>query len=61
MASALALAAIEEAQEDYPEDDPLPIYGEMPYEYYGDSMLGGQDYQTAYQAANEKCKELNRK
>ncbi|MGI0492099.1 hypothetical protein ACN4EG_09820 [Alkalinema pantanalense CENA528] len=53
-------AAIEEAQEDYPEDDPLPIYGEMPYEYYGDVMLGGKAYQTAYEAAKAKSQELNR-
>ena len=44
-------AAIEEAQEDYPEDEPLPIYGAAPYEYYGDVMLGGKDYLNAYQAA----------
>ncbi|MBW4611956.1 MAG: hypothetical protein KME21_01460 [Desmonostoc vinosum HA7617-LM4] len=52
-------AIIEESQEDYPEDDPLPIYGEPPYEYYGDVMLGGQDYLDAYQAAETKCKEIN--
>lgn len=52
-------AAVEEALEDYPEDPPLPIYEESPYEYYGDQMLGGQNYQAAYQAALEKCQELN--
>lgn len=53
-------AAIEEAKEDYPEDDPLPIYGTAPYEYYGDLMLGGKDYLTAYNAAVAKCLELKR-
>lgn len=53
-------AAVEEAQEDYPEDDPLPIYGPPPYEYYGDVMLGGKAYQAAYEAALAKCQELNR-
>lgn len=52
-------AAVEEAQEDYPEDDPLPIYGAPPYEYYGDVMLGGADYATAYAAVEAKCRELN--
>jgi len=52
-------AAIEEAKEDYPEDEPLPIYGSQPYEYYGDIMLGGKEYLTAYEAAVAKCKELN--
>lgn len=52
-------AIIEESQEDYPEDDPLPIYGEPPYEYYGDVMLGGKSYLEAYQAAEAKCIELN--
>ena len=52
-------AAIEEAEEDYPEDDPLPIYGSSPYEYYGDVMLGGKEYKEAYEAANAKNKELN--
>ncbi|MBR8833046.1 MAG: hypothetical protein DSM106950_03120 [Stigonema ocellatum SAG 48.90 = DSM 106950] len=52
-------AIIEESQEDYPEDDPLPIYGNPPYEYYGDVMLGGKDYLEAYQAAEAKCRELN--
>jgi hypothetical protein len=54
-------AIIEESQEDYPEDDPLPIYGNPPYEYYGDVMLGGQEYLEAYQAAEAKCKELSQK
>jgi hypothetical protein len=53
-------ATVEEAKEDYPEDDPLPIYGKMPYEYYGDIMLGGKDYQSAYEAAKAKARELNR-
>jgi hypothetical protein len=54
-------AAVEEAKEDYPEDNPLPIYGSMPYEYYGDVMLGGQEYLDAYQAAELKCRELNQR
>ncbi len=52
-------AIIEESQEDYPEDDPLPIYGEPPYAYYGDVMLGDQDYLVAFQAAEDKCQEVN--
>jgi hypothetical protein len=51
---------VEEAKEDYPEDEPLPIYGKMPYEYYGDLMLGGKVYQDAYEAAKAKSRELNR-
>ncbi|MBD2595246.1 hypothetical protein BCD64_12180 [Nostoc sp. MBR 210] len=51
-------AIIEESKEDYPEDDPLPIYGTTPYEYYGDVMLGGKEYLAAYQAAEAKCQEL---
>jgi hypothetical protein len=51
--------AIELAQEDYPEDDPLPIYGSEPYDYYGDVMLGGQEYTVAFEAAKTKCRELN--
>ncbi|HYW19735.1 MAG TPA: hypothetical protein VE956_10560 [Nodularia sp. (in: cyanobacteria)] len=51
-------AIMEESKEDYPEDDPLPIYGDAPYEYYGDVMLGGQEYLAAYQAAEAKCQEL---
>ncbi len=50
-------AAVEEAREDYPEDDPLPIYGAGPYEYYGDLMLGGKDYLEAYEAAMVKCRQ----
>jgi hypothetical protein len=52
-------AAIEEAEEDYPEDEPLPIYGATPYDYYGDVMLGGQEYTAAFAAAQAKCRELN--
>jgi hypothetical protein len=52
-------SAIEEAKEDYPEDDPLPIYGKQPYDYYGDVMLGGADYTAALAAAQTKCRELN--
>jgi hypothetical protein len=44
-------AAVEEAKEDYPEDPALPIYGKTPYEYYGNVMLGGQEYLKAYEAA----------
>lgn len=51
---------LEEAKEDYPEDPPLPIYSAMPYEFYGDLMLGGKPYQVAFDAAQAKCKELNR-
>ncbi len=51
-------AAIEVAQEDYPEDDPLPIYGSEPYQYYGDLMLGGREYEAAHQAAENRCKQL---
>ncbi len=53
-------AIIEESKEDYPEDEPLPIYGDAPYEYYGNVMLGGKDYLDAYQAAEAKCQQLNR-
>ncbi|MBW4679205.1 MAG: hypothetical protein KME19_03695 [Microcoleus vaginatus WJT46-NPBG5] len=53
-------AILEESKEDYPEDDPLPIHGDPPYEYYGDVMLGGKDYQTAYNLAVAKCTELNK-
>ncbi len=52
-------AILEESKEDYPEDDPLPVYGDSPYEYYGDLMLGGSEYQSAYLLATAKCKELN--
>ena len=52
-------AAVEEAQEDYPDDDPLPIYGSTPYAYYGDVMLGGEEYLNAYEVAEAKCRELN--
>lgn len=52
--------AIEEAEEDYPEDDALPVYGAMPYEYYGDLMLGGKEYLRAFEAAEAKCKDLNK-
>lgn len=53
------IAAVEEAKEDYPEDNPLPVYGKMPYEYYGEVMLGGKDYQVAYQAALAFSQEIN--
>lgn len=52
-------AAVEEAKEDYPEDNPLPIYGTAPYEYYGDVMLGGKEYQDAFKAAEAKCREIS--
>ncbi len=52
-------AILEESKEDYPEDDPLPIYGDAPYEYYGDVMLGGKQYLSAYESAVAKCQELN--
>lgn len=52
-------AILEESKEDYPEDDPLPVYGDQPYEYYGDLMLGGTDYQIAYDLASVKSRELN--
>ncbi len=52
-------AAIEEAQEDYPEDEPLPIYGSAPYTYYGDLMLGGKEYLDAFETATAKARELN--
>jgi hypothetical protein len=32
----------------------------MPYEYYGDRMLGGADYQAAYEEALAKSRELNK-
>jgi hypothetical protein len=51
--------AVEEAKEDYPDDDPLPIYGAAPYTYYGDVMLGGQEYTAAHEAASAKCRALN--
>ncbi|MBD2460568.1 hypothetical protein H6G89_05875 [Oscillatoria sp. FACHB-1407] len=51
-------AAIEEAQEDYPEDPPLPVYGSQPYEYYGDVMLGGKEYMEAYTLAQATLKAL---
>ncbi len=54
-------AAIEEAKEDYPEDDPLPIYGGAPesYDYYGDVMLGDKAYSTAFEAAKVACRKFN--
>jgi len=52
--------SIEEALEDYPEDEALPVYGNTPYEYYGDVMLGNADYLIAHKAAEAKCRELNR-
>ena len=52
-------AAVEEAEEDYPDDPPLPIYGSQPYEYYGDVMLGGQEYLAAQAAAVAKRRELD--
>lgn len=48
-------AAIDEAKEDYPEDDPLPIYGPLPHEYYGTKMMGGKAYQDAFSAAESHC------
>lgn len=51
-------AALEDAKEDYPDDEPLPVYGYTPYEYYGEVMLGGKEYQDAYKQAQAKCKTL---
>ncbi|MEA5580752.1 hypothetical protein VB620_05275 [Nodularia harveyana UHCC-0300] len=51
-------AIVEESKEDYPEDHPLPIYGEAPYKYYGNVMLGGEEYLVAFQAAEAKCQEI---
>jgi hypothetical protein len=51
---------VDESKEDYPEDDPLPVYGDAPYDYYGDIMLGGKNYLEAYQAAEAKCREINK-
>ena len=53
-------AALEEAKEDYPDDEPLPIYGDPPYEYYGEVMLGGNSYKDALEQAESKCRELNK-
>ena len=53
-------AAVEEAKEDYPDDDSLPIYGSQPYEYYGDVMLGGKEYVEAQAAAEAKRRELGK-
>jgi hypothetical protein len=53
-------AIVEESKEDYPEDDPLPVYGNAPYEYYGDVMLGDREYLEAHQQAQTKCLELNK-
>lgn len=52
-------AVVEEDIEDYPLDNPLPVYGASPYEYYGDLMLGGADYSAAHRDAIAKCQELN--
>lgn len=54
-------AVVEEDIEDYPDDNPLPVYGASPYEYYGDLMLGGADYSAAHSEAIAKCQELNSK
>lgn len=48
-------AIVEEALEDYPEDNPLPAYGAAPYEYYGELMLGGIEYLAAHKEAVAKC------
>ena len=54
------IAAVEEAQEDYPEDEALPVYDALPHEYYGNVMMGGKNYSEAYNEAQAKCKELNK-
>jgi len=54
-------AVLEESKEDYPDDDPLPVYGSAPYEFYGDLMLGGREYQQAYEAADAHCQALKRR
>lgn len=58
LSAAKLKAAVEEAREDYPEDDPLPIYGAMPYEYYGDIMLGGKPYLEAFNQAEAYAQSL---
>ncbi|MGB3612483.1 MAG: hypothetical protein WBA10_01725 [Elainellaceae cyanobacterium] len=54
-------AALETAHEDYPEDDPLPVYGDGPYAYYGDVMLGGKSYEQAHQQAQAFNQQLVQK
>lgn len=53
-------AIVEESKEDYPEDEPLPVYGSQPYDYYGEVMLGGKEYTEAHEQAMAKCRELNK-
>lgn len=54
-------ASVEEALEDYPGDEPLPVFPPLPHEYYGNKMMGGKDYTEAYQKAEDKSKELKKK
>ncbi|MFE1745508.1 hypothetical protein [Coleofasciculus sp. H7-2] len=54
------IAAVEEAKEDYPDDDALPVYDALPHEYYGNLIMGGKNYSEAYKEAQTKCQELNK-
>ncbi len=54
------VAAVEEAKEDYPDDEPLPVYDALPHEYYGNLIMGSKKYSEAYKEAEANCRELNK-